>query len=201
VSRHNALALGLPRAAVIPAAIDTEFLSPMDYAASREALGWEPTARYVVFPGFRSNVRKRFDLFSQAIDSLRRKGVDARAAPLENLSRQQVVQTLSAADALLMTSDWEGSPLALKEALSCGTPVVSVDVGDAIESLQGLPGCDIVARDPDLLGEALVRAFPAKGAPALRERAKSYDLPAIVDQILEVYREVLTRRPRRAARR
>ena len=48
---------------------------------------------------------------------------------------------MCAADVLLLTSITEGSPQVIKEALACGCPIVSVDVGDVKERVMGVYGC------------------------------------------------------------
>ena len=51
---------------------------------------------------------------------------------------------MNAVDVTLLTSDWEGSPGAVRESLACQTPVVSVPVGDVPNVLSGLPGCAVM---------------------------------------------------------
>ena len=63
---------------------------------------------------------------------------------------------LNAADCLLVTSDWEGSPYIVKEALCCNLPIVSVDVGDVAERVEGITPSRIVARNARALGTALL---------------------------------------------
>jgi glycosyltransferase involved in cell wall biosynthesis len=62
---------------------------------------------------------------------------------------------MNAADCLLLTSDWEGSPNVVKEALACNLPVVSVDVGDVRERLERVRPSVIVPRDSAEIGKAI----------------------------------------------
>ena len=76
-------------------------------------------------------------------------------------------QYCAAMDVLLMTSKYEGLPLVILEALACGTPVVSTDVGGIRECLQTETGVvlpedasDVAyasAGDPGSAGNRIVR--------------------------------------------
>ena len=48
---------------------------------------------------------------------------------------------LNAADAVLVTSDYEGFGMAAVEALACEVPVLSTPVGIAPYALRGIDGC------------------------------------------------------------
>ena len=67
---------------------------------------------------------------------------------------------LSAADVFCLSSDWEGCPVSIIEAMGCGRPVVSTNVGSVPDLVTGEafgflvpPGC------PDKLADALLNAL------------------------------------------
>jgi glycosyltransferase involved in cell wall biosynthesis len=78
--------------------------------------------------------------------------------------REDVDVIYAAADAVLLTSDNEGMPVALIEAALCGTPAVSTDVGSAHEVVIG----EVTPPDPAALAQALRRVL----AQDLREQAR-----------------------------
>ena len=93
-----------------------------------------------------------------------------------------------------MTSLHEGSPLTVREALACGTPVVSVPVGDVFDTIADLPACAVADPDPDLLAAA-VRASLETDAPAdrLRARALETSRAAVAARLLALYEDVSRR--------
>ena len=82
---------------------------------------------------------------------------------LRGFSRSTVNRLMCAADCLLLTSRQEGSPQVIKEAMACGCPIVSVDVGDVRERIERITGCAVAnSRDPHKLAMLLreVLDFP-----------------------------------------
>jgi glycosyltransferase involved in cell wall biosynthesis len=192
VSDHGAEAVGCSGATVIPCGVDTELFTPMSQAEAKDALGLSAGIRYVLFPGRRAQARKRFDLFEAALAIARRSAPDLEPLTLEDAPRAAVALVINACDATVMTSDYEGSPVTVRESLSCNTPVVSVPVGDVESVLTDLPGCAVVPREPQLLAEALLAALDAGRQPALRTRAELTSRRRIAERIAELYERTIS---------
>jgi teichuronic acid biosynthesis glycosyltransferase TuaC len=191
VNRAGARLLWRREGYVIPAGVDTDLFAPADRVALRRRLGWNDGRDYILFPSSRDRRRKRPELFAATIDELRAAGERVAPVYLENLSRPQAAEVIAAADVTLLTSDWEGSPVTLRESLACETPVVSVPVGDAEEVLAGLPGCEVTSRQPGALASAVRRALAAGRSGALRQRALATSRPRTAERVVAVYRDVL----------
>jgi glycosyltransferase involved in cell wall biosynthesis len=193
VNRAGARLLWCRAGYVIPAGVDTDLFTPVDRAAVRRSLGWREEGRYILFPSNRQNRVKRPDLYAAVIEALRTADEQIEPVYLENLSRAEAAATIAASDVTLLTSDWEGSPVTVRESLACHTPVVSVPVGDLEETLHGLPGCAIAPRDPPALASAVRRALATARSSELRERALATSRPRIAERVSAVYDDVLTR--------
>jgi glycosyltransferase involved in cell wall biosynthesis len=192
VSRLGAAGLGLPKATVIPAGVDTTQFAPMDTAEARAQLGWSRDRRFVLFPGARRNRVKGIDLFDAAVRLVQSEVGDIESIALEGFSREEVVLVMNAVNAVMMTSKSEGSPVTIKEALACRKPVVSVAVGDVPEMIHGLPGCAICPRDAAALAMALASAVSHAGGPELRERAKLYERQKMAMRVHSFYETCLS---------
>lgn len=191
VSAPLAAGLRLSNAHVIPAAVDVDRFAPIPRERARATLGWLDEGPYVLLPGSRGERRKRADLFDAALDAARAEYPGIRGTSLENLSREEVALTMNAVDAVLMTSNYEGSPVAVKEALACCTPVVSVPVADVPQLIEGLPGCGIAPRVPAELAVELFRALNAERSSVLRERVLPFSRQQVAAQVKRVYDEVV----------
>jgi glycosyltransferase involved in cell wall biosynthesis len=193
VARSNARRLGCNDATIIPSAVDLGLFKPMERAVARSGLGWQEDGRYVLFPGARQNRRKRSDLFDAVLREVKRHTPGTRGISLEGFTRAQVPLVMNASDVVLMTSDFEGSPLAIKEALACGTPVVSVPVGDVPESVADVEGCVIAPREPAALARGVLHAFDAGRPAALRRRAEDFSSERVAARVVRVYEQAVSR--------
>ena len=98
-----------------------------------------------------------------------------------------------AADCMLLTSDSEGSPNVVKEALACGVPVVSVDAGDVRFWLDRVPGCVVAERDPAALAAALECVLDGPGSVDASSVLPELDRANAARRLLAVYHSVRQR--------
>jgi teichuronic acid biosynthesis glycosyltransferase TuaC len=194
VSEDGPRRFGLASALIIPCGVDTTRFAPLDRYDARRALGWPDRARYVLLPGSRRVRAKRSDLFDASVAIAARSVSDLHPVSLQGYSRHEAALVLNAVDVTLMTSDYEGAPVAVKESLACMTPVVSVDVGDVARTIVGLPGCAIVPRRPSSLAQGLLSALDGGRHACLRRRAERYSSSRMAARTRAVYETLLEAR-------
>jgi teichuronic acid biosynthesis glycosyltransferase TuaC len=200
VCQSDAMRQALPRAAdrsrahVLPMGVDTERFSPGDRAAARARLGLDPAERLVLFPSTPTEPVKRLDLAEAGVRRVAADGVAVRLWVVTRVPHDQMPDYFRAADCVIVTSEWEGGPIVVKEALCCGIPVVSVDVGDARRWLDVTPGCRLVDRDPAAIAAGLREVLRGPGrvnGDAVRREASA---ARVAERLMAVYREAIARR-------
>jgi L-malate glycosyltransferase len=138
-------------------------------------------------------------LRGELVDRSRALGIE-RAIIMPGL-QPDVRPYLAAMDAYLMTSDFEGLPIALLEAMASGlTPVVTAAGGIAELIENGKSGFVLARGDVPAITEALGRVIltdsaerAAWGAAAQRRVAAEYSTGRMMRQIEQVYEDVVTR--------
>ncbi|SFW78149.1 glycosyltransferase [Amycolatopsis australiensis] len=112
-------------------------------------------------------------------------------------TRTDVPDLLAAADVTVLTSDWEGLPLAVLESMAAGRPVVATDVGGVGEVLAGGGGLVVPPGDPAATAGALntllfdPAARAAAAADALRTVEREYDPHTVMKSYDELLRTAL----------
>ena len=72
--------------------------------------------------------------------------------------RHDIVELLDAADAYVLSSAWEGMPLAVGEAMAMEKPVVATDVG-GVRELVGEAGFIVAPKDSHLLAQSMLKVM------------------------------------------
>jgi glycosyltransferase involved in cell wall biosynthesis len=195
VTKSAEMAATLPRKArarnvVVPNGVDRSLFGPRSRDEARRRLGWLPTDRIVLFAADPAVPRKRYWLAQAAcVEAERRIGpVQLRVA--NGTSPDAMPIRMAAADCLLLTSSIEGSPNVVKEAVTCGLPVVSTDVGDVRRVLRGVEPSWLSAPRPDQLAAALVECLAARRRSDGWVRSRWLDQREIGVQLVEFYRRL-----------
>lgn len=144
----------------------------------------------VLFAGAFDNAVKDPQLAQQVIEILSHDIEQINLIELKGYTREEVAILMHSCNALLMTSKTEGSPQVIKEAMACGCPIVSVDVGDVAERIEGVDGCFVVkSREPAAIADALKKAVVFEGRTNGCERIIAMGLSneQVVRQLLTIY--------------
>ena len=175
--------------ALIPCGINLEDYPILDKSESQRALGWSEDHHYILFSGAFDNWVKNAPLAQSAVEKLE----DTTLIELKGYTRDQVATMMNAADALVMTSFTEGSPQVIKEAMACGCPVVSVDVGDVKDLTSGVDGCFIAERTIESvaanLKEAIAFGRRTDGRRVIEERGLTNDV--VAKKLIEIYKSLI----------
>ena len=149
----------------------------------------EQNKKHVLFAGAFDNAVKDPELAKESVVLLD----NVQLIELKGYSRDQVNALMYSCNALLMTSKTEGSPQVIKEAMACGCPIVSVDVGDVAERTEGVSGCFVVkSRESRDIAEALKKAIAFEGKTNGREHILAAGLTneLVAKRIIEIYKQI-----------
>ena len=175
---------------IIAHGVDLELFQPGERQAQRSA-----SEHVILFGAQPANPVKGYDVFTAVLDELRRRGLKVRELLLPGQSREQVPRKFDAADLMLFTSrqGTEGSPGVLKEAVVMNLPVVSVDVGDAGQTLDGVTPSAVVEFGDGLierLADAAQKILQGGTRSNGRATAGRFDAMRSAERVLEIYRSV-----------
>lgn len=173
---------------IVPCGIDTKLFDR--YCVNDEWFDEKfPEGNKILFAGSFESYVKNPALAKEAVRNLE----NVQLIELRGYTRSQVVTLMYRCKALLLTSIREGSPQVIKEAMACGCPIVSVDVGDVAERIDGVEGCYVVvSREPKDIALALEKAM-ANDRTKGREKllADRLDNEQVAKRIIEIYNKVL----------
>ena len=209
---------------VIPNGVDATTFTPADRAAAREALGL-PADRAILLAVAALNERKGHHRVVELLPELARRRPDilyvvvgsdvpgdSNRAVIERLIREhglepyvrlvparpheEIPRWLAAADLFCLATRSEGWCNALTEALACGVPVVTTDVGGNGEFVRdGIDGFLVPFWQPARFADAIVRALDtAWDRPAIAARMRAHGWQRTAEQVIAEFGAVVSER-------
>ncbi|MDJ1434185.1 glycosyltransferase family 4 protein [Halostagnicola sp. A-GB9-2] len=124
---------------VVPHGVDLKRFSPASKTDACRQIGWKTDEKHILFPYDPERQVKNFPLAEKTVDRVR----DVIEEPvnlqvLYGIDHEEVPLYMNAADVMLLTSNREGSPNTVKEAMACNLPVIATDVGDIWDLLENV---------------------------------------------------------------
>ncbi|MFJ5984611.1 glycosyltransferase [Lentzea sp. NPDC092896] len=163
--------------------------TPLDVPVALCPARLEPQKRHDVLLDAWAQIPGDAELWLAGDGSLRSSLESSAPARVRFLgTRTDVRDLLEAADVTVLTSDWEGMPIALLESLAAGRPIVASDVDGVREVLSGGGGVLVPRRNPARTAKALRGLLHS---PAARSVAASHDGSADAHTLMKSYDELL----------
>lgn len=177
----------VPGSAVLPCGPDLGAFNPLPKDEARRQLGLDADGRYLFFPANPDRPEKRHDRAAELAATC-----EAQLLTGGSIEPEQMPLWINAANAVLVTSDYEGFGMVTIEALACEVPVLSTPVGIARYALQGVDGTLCAPFDLDSWTAA---ARPLLAAPDPRiagaDRAASLSAARMAERTIVAYHDVL----------
>jgi teichuronic acid biosynthesis glycosyltransferase TuaC len=177
----------VPSAAILPCGPDLSRFGPLPREQARHELGLDPDGRYLLFPANPARPEKRGDRAAELAAAC-----GAELLSGGSIEPERMRLWMNAANAVLVTSDYEGFGMVCLEALACDVPVLSTPVGIAPFALEGLAGVLCAPFDLESWSAAARPHLEARD-PRVEGAARAAALSSarMAERTIEAYRDVL----------
>ena len=205
---------------LIPIGINTDLFKPINKQKMREFYGFSNNEKIILYVG-RMEKEKGLDILLKSLKKLENEianlklvlvGDGRERKKLENLSRDlklknvmfmnslehdKIPEIMNCADVFVLCSLYEGMPTVVLEALACGVPVVSTDVGDVYKVVKdGVTGYIVKKRTEEEVKNKLMDVLREDKISKENciSSVQEYSWNEISKKIVSVYYEVLEKK-------
>ena len=140
--------IGDKKVIVLPNGVDIQKFKPLDKSVSQKYLNWNQSKVHLFFCSQPKRYEKNYKLVESALKLIKEE-IDFEIHFAEGINNNEINYYYNASDVVLLSSLWEGSPNAIKEAMACNRPIVSTQVGDIGELFTDTIGCFIAQFNPE----------------------------------------------------
>ena len=193
-TEQMAARLKLESAVVLPNGVDINLFGTIEKKSAVERTGWSEQKINVLFVADPERVEKNYILAERAVKYINDSRI--KLITVSGIPNTELPFYYNAADVLILTSLWEGSPNVIKEAMACNCPIVSTDVGDVRSILGETEGTYLTSFDYRDVAEKLSAAIKfteTSGRTKGRERIieKGLDSGSVSEKLINIYISVI----------
>tara|TARA_Y100001970_G_scaffold270265_1_gene363911 strand:+ start:2925 stop:3962 length:1038 start_codon:yes stop_codon:yes gene_type:complete len=188
--KQKSITLKNKRFEIIPCGVDLKIFYPKDRILSIKKLKLQIKKHYILFISPQRPI-KNFELARKSIELVKKKIPNVEFLFSENVNNHDMIYYYNAASLLLITSISEGSPVMVKEAMACNTPIVSVDVGDIKDTLQSQNNFFIGPYDEKILSDNIIDVLKSQVAIKSRDAIKVNSMKNTAKQISNIYNKMI----------
>ncbi|MBT9537521.1 MAG: glycosyltransferase family 4 protein [Nitrospirae bacterium] len=193
--------------------------NPEDKYAIKKRLGIEADKKIITFSG-RLVQRKRVDLLLRAVSKIVKARRDIRVVilghgelleDLQGLAPElsireyvsfkgfvsNILDYLHVADIFVLTSDMEGMPNSLLEAMACGLPVIATRIGGVVDIVEDKKnGLLVAAGDEEELKDAILKLLGDEqlsksiSQEAYKTIRENYYIDKVADKYISLYQRL-----------
>ena len=171
---------------IIPCGVNMDIFTPINRGVCIKKLKLNSNKKYILFINPSRSI-KNVTLAYDVLEEIRKSKTNIEFLFVENIENMIMPLYYNAASLLLITSLSEGSPIMVKEAMACNTPIVSVDVGDIFSTINNNKYCHVGSHDAGWLAKKTIEVIENKNEVKLRSKIKHQSLENIAKKIINVY--------------
>jgi teichuronic acid biosynthesis glycosyltransferase TuaC len=179
------LSLGIRKALIIPNGINMNKFIPIDKNIAREKINWNKSKKHILFAADPNRKEKNFLLTKMAFEMISDTNIELHY--LKNVPNNMMPYYYNAADVVMLTSLWEGSPNAIKEAMACNIPIVSTDVGDVKNIIGNTSGCFITENTKEDVSIKIMKAISCAKPTLGRKNINDLNDVTVAKNIINIY--------------
>ncbi len=183
----------LNKSHIIPNGVNLDKFKPINREDALSTTQWNKEKKHILFAANPARKEKNYKLAKEAFDLVNDEDIELHS--LIDISNELVPYYLNAADVVLLTSLWEGSPNVIKEAMACNVPIVATDVGDVKDLISTVSNCYVATFDANDIAEKLSSALFIGNRTNGREKIieSGLDSKSVALNIDTIYLRVLKR--------
>jgi glycosyltransferase involved in cell wall biosynthesis len=180
----------------IPNGVNTNLFKEMPKDSSRKLLDLPLEKTLILFvSSITIREQKRYDRFKEVLYFMKQNhGLEVEEVLMIDEKRSDIPLFYNACDIHLMTSDYEGSPNSIKEAMSCNMKIVSTDVGNVAELFDGVINC-IMSKsfDPKQIASDCALLLKTEKVPNSRNRIieLKLDIDNVALKLKDTYSKII----------